>query len=193
MVRATRHHTFFSVSFFHLITSRWTSLFPSCLWSRRIFPSLPGSRLTSIYRDVRSAILQLVNQWLNFTYSRSHAFRFGRKNTNPAMIDFRTSRCADYLLDHSGDAISSATSNLLIAQSTSPATSLLPPHVTVPASILTSMLSLGKRLLPLVYQPKADSRFLMPITSSVIIVGGRGAQEVLNAGGWGARRAGKGR
>ena len=59
------------------------------------------------YRGASSAILQLVNQWLNFTYSRSHAFRYGRKNANPAgknrTHDFRTSRCAGYLLDHSGD------------------------------------------------------------------------------------------
>ena len=58
---------------------------PSCLWSLRIFPSLPGSLLTIFYRDASSAILQLVNQWLNFTCSRSHAFR-------------TTSRCAGYLL-----------------------------------------------------------------------------------------------
>ena len=36
---------FSSFFFFHLTYSRWTSL-PSCLWSQRIFPSLPGSRLT---------------------------------------------------------------------------------------------------------------------------------------------------
>ena len=68
---------------FNLTYSRWTSLLPSCLWSQRIFPSLPGSRLTNFYRDASSALLQLVNQWLNFTYSRSHAFRYKRKNTNP--------------------------------------------------------------------------------------------------------------
>ena len=32
--------------FFHLTYSRWTSSLPSCLRSQRIFPSLPGSRLT---------------------------------------------------------------------------------------------------------------------------------------------------
>ena len=44
-----------------------------------------------------STLLQLVNQWLNFTYySRSHG-----KNRNH---DFRTKQgCAGYLLDHSGD------------------------------------------------------------------------------------------
>ena len=32
----------------------------------RIFPSLPGSRLTIFYRDASSALLQLVKQWLTF-------------------------------------------------------------------------------------------------------------------------------
>ena len=54
-----------------------------------------------------STLLQLVNQWLNFTYSRFRAFRYGRKNTNFGdkirTHDFRTSRCSDYLLDHSRD------------------------------------------------------------------------------------------
>ena len=97
--------------FFNLSYSRWTSSLPSCLWSQRIFPSLPGSRLTTFYRDASSALLQLVNQWLNFTSSRSHAFRcfplrkkehksyFGKNRTH----DFHTSRCAGYLLDKSGD------------------------------------------------------------------------------------------
>ena len=38
------------------------------------------------YRDGSPAILQLVNQWLNFTHSRSHAFRYGKKNTNPTLV-----------------------------------------------------------------------------------------------------------
>ena len=37
---------FFLFFFFHLTYSQWTSSLPSCLWSQRIFPSLPGSRLT---------------------------------------------------------------------------------------------------------------------------------------------------
>ena len=65
--------------FFTLTYSRRTSSLPSCLWSQRIFPSLPGSHLTIFYRDASSALLQLVNQWLNFTYSRSHAFRYERR------------------------------------------------------------------------------------------------------------------
>ena len=70
----------------NLTSSRWTASLPSCLWSQRIFPSLPGSRLTIFYRDASSALLQLVTQWLDFTYSRSHAFRYERKNTNPTLV-----------------------------------------------------------------------------------------------------------
>ena len=78
---------FFLLLFFNLTYSRWTSSLQSCLWSLRIFPSLPGSRLTIFYRDASSALLQLVNKWLNFTYSRSsHAFRYERKNTNPTLV-----------------------------------------------------------------------------------------------------------
>ena len=77
---------FFLFLVFNLTYSRWTSSLPSCLWSQRIFPSLPGSRLTFFYRDASSTLLQLVNQWLNFTYSRSHAFRYERKNTNPTLV-----------------------------------------------------------------------------------------------------------
>ena len=50
---------------FNATYSRWTSSLPSCLWSQRIFPSLPGLRLTIFYRDASSALLQLVNQWLS--------------------------------------------------------------------------------------------------------------------------------
>ena len=34
--------------FLNLTYSRWTSSLPSCLWSQRIFPSLPGSRLVFV-------------------------------------------------------------------------------------------------------------------------------------------------
>ena len=36
----------FFIFLFHLTYSRWSSSLPSCLWSQKIFPSLPGSRLT---------------------------------------------------------------------------------------------------------------------------------------------------
>ena len=62
---------FFFFFFFHLTFSRWTSSLPSCLWSQRIFPFLPGSRLTFFNRDASSALLQLVNQWLNLARTNS--------------------------------------------------------------------------------------------------------------------------
>ena len=88
--------------FFNLTYSRWTSSLPSCLWSQRIFPSLPGSRLTIFYRDASPALLQLVNQWWNFSYSRSHAFRYERKNTNPTLVrmELTTSVLADVQLTY---------------------------------------------------------------------------------------------
>ena len=45
-IRPTLRTLFFFFSFFNLNYIRWTSSLPSCLWSLRIFPSLPGSRLT---------------------------------------------------------------------------------------------------------------------------------------------------
>ena len=85
-IRCVGGSTWRATSFFYLTYIRRTSSLPSCLWSLTIFPSLPGSRLTIFYRDASSALLQLVNQWLNFPYSRSDAFRYGRKNTNPALV-----------------------------------------------------------------------------------------------------------
>ena len=62
------------------------------------------SSRTNLYCGACSALVQLVNQWLNFTYSRCHAFRNGRKNTNPSLTRIELtasapSRCAGYLLD----------------------------------------------------------------------------------------------
>ena len=42
-----------------------TATLPSCLWSPRIFPSLPGSHLKIVYRDASSSLLQLVNELFN--------------------------------------------------------------------------------------------------------------------------------
>ena len=49
-------------------------------------PISPRFTPYDFYRDASSAILHLVNQWLHFTYSRSHAFRYGEKNTNPTLV-----------------------------------------------------------------------------------------------------------
>ena len=49
---------------------RNTAKLSSYLWSLRMFPSLPDAHLTIFYRDVSSALLQLVNQWLKSCLTR---------------------------------------------------------------------------------------------------------------------------
>ena len=94
--------------FFHLTYSRWTSSLPSCLWSQRIFPSLPGSRLTIFLSRCKFSTLTTRQPLVEFyllTFPRfplrkkEHKSYFGKNRTH----DFRTSRCAAYLLDHSCD------------------------------------------------------------------------------------------
>ena len=94
--------------FFHLTYSRWTSSLPSCLWSQRIFQSLPGSRLTIFLSRSKFSTLTTRQPMVEFyliTFPRfplrkkEHKSYFGKNRTH----DFRTSRCAAYLLDHSGD------------------------------------------------------------------------------------------
>ena len=94
--------------FFHLTYSRWTSSLPSCLWSQRIFPSLPGSRLTFFLSRCKFSTLttrQPIVEFYLLTFPRfplrkkEHTSYFGKNRTH----DFRTSKCAAYLLDHSGD------------------------------------------------------------------------------------------
>ena len=94
--------------FFHLTYSRWTSSLPSCLWSQRIFPSLPGSRLTFFLSRCKFSTLTTRQPMVEFyllTFPRfplrkkEHKSYFGKNRTH----DFRSSRCAAYLLDHSGD------------------------------------------------------------------------------------------
>ena len=88
--------------FFHLTYSRWTSSLPSYLWSQRIFPSLPGSRLTIFLSRCKFSTLTTRQLMLNFTYSRFHAFRYERKNTNPTLvrIELTTSILADVQLTY---------------------------------------------------------------------------------------------
>ena len=96
---------FFSFFFFHLTYSRWTSSLPSCLWSQRIFPSLPGSRLTIFLSRCKFSTLTTRQPMVEFyllTFPRfplrkkERKSYFGKNRTH----DFRTSRCAAYLLDH---------------------------------------------------------------------------------------------
>ena len=99
---------FFFSFFFHLTYSRWTSSLPTCLWSQRIFPSLPGSRLTIFLSRCKFSTLTTRQPMVEFyllTFPRfplrkkEHKSYFGKNRTH----DFRTSRCAAYLLDRSGD------------------------------------------------------------------------------------------
>ena len=111
------HHTLYTIHYkphflflfcFHLTYSRWTSsLLPSCLWSQRIFPSLPGSRLTIFLSRCKFSTLTTRQPMVEFyllTFPRfpsrkkEHKSYFGKNRTH----DFRTSRCVAYLLDHSG-------------------------------------------------------------------------------------------
>ena len=59
--------------FFHLTYSRWISSLPSCMWSQRIFPSLPGSRLTIFLSRCRFSTLttrQLMVEFYLLTFPR---------------------------------------------------------------------------------------------------------------------------
>ena len=79
-----------------------TATLPSCLWSRTIFSSLPGSPLMILYRNYdtnQHSYNSSTFGWLNFTYSRSYVFRYdGSQNTISGFRknrthDFRASRC----------------------------------------------------------------------------------------------------
>ena len=75
-----------------------TATLPSCLWSRRILPSLPGSRLTIFYRDASSAPLLTISRLLLHISELKSCF-VGINRTH----DFRTRGYARLTLDHSGD------------------------------------------------------------------------------------------
>ena len=102
------HHRacIFFFFFFFKSYSRWTSSLPSCLWSQRIFPSLPGSRLTIFLSRCKFSTLTTRQPMVEFYLlkfprlslrKKEHKSYFGKNRTH----DFRTSRCAGYLLDHS--------------------------------------------------------------------------------------------
>ena len=92
---------FFLFSFISLIADGPHHYHPACGHKGSSHLS-PVHALQLFYRDASSALLQLVNQWLNFTYSRSHAFRYERKNTNPTLvrIELTTSVLADVQLTY---------------------------------------------------------------------------------------------
>ena len=92
---------FFSFSFISLIADGPHHYHPACGHKGSSHLS-PVHALQFFYCDASSALLQLVNQWLNFTYSRSHAFRYERKSTNPTLvrIELTTSVLADVQLTY---------------------------------------------------------------------------------------------
>ena len=90
--------------FFHLTYSRWTSSLPSCLSSLRIFPSLPDylSRYKFNNLTTRQPMVEfylLAFPRFPLLQKKEHASYCVKNRTH----NFRTSRCADYLLDYSGD------------------------------------------------------------------------------------------
>ena len=82
------------------------AILPVVTWD---LPVSPRSRLTNLDREESSALLQLVNEWLKFTFSRSHTFRYGRQNKHPALTRIEPTTSVllagvrDYLLEHSGE------------------------------------------------------------------------------------------
>ena len=99
--RAVWYFFSFSFSFILLIADGPHHYHPACGHKGSSHLS-PVHALHFFYRDASSALLQLVNQWLNCTYSRSHAFRYERKNANPTLvrIELTTSVLADVQLTY---------------------------------------------------------------------------------------------
>ena len=92
----------FLFSFISLIADGPHHYHPACCGHKGSSISPRFTPYNFFYRDASSALLQLVIQWLNFTYSRSHAFRYERKNTNPTLvrIELTTSVLADVQLTY---------------------------------------------------------------------------------------------
>ena len=101
-------HTYMFSFFFSLTYSRRTSSLPSCLWSLRIFSPrfTPYDFLSRCKFSTPLTTRQPMVEFYLLTFPRfplrkkEHKSYFGKNRAH----DFRTtSRCADYLLDHSGD------------------------------------------------------------------------------------------
>ena len=94
--------SFFFFSFISLIIADGPHHYHSACGRKGSSHLSPIHALQFFFRNASSALLQLVNQWLNFTYSRSHAFRYGRKNTNFTLvrIELTTSVLADVQLTY---------------------------------------------------------------------------------------------
>ena len=99
----SRQHSFFYfLFFFHLTYTRWTSSLPSCLWSQRIFPSLPGSRLTFFlsrceFSTLTTTRLSMVEFYL-LTFPRFPLRKKEHKNPTLVRIELTTSVLSDVQL-----------------------------------------------------------------------------------------------
>ena len=117
---------------------RWTSSLPSCLWSQRIFSSLPGSRLTIFLTRCKFSTLTTRQPMIAFYLltvpcfplrKKEHKSYFGKNRTH----DFPASWCAVYLLDHS------ATSYFHTITPPPPPAPLLTQHPTYATKVTASL------------------------------------------------------
>ena len=101
---------YFLFSFFHLTSSRWTSSLPYCMLVTKDLPISPRFTPYIFLSRCKFSTLttrQPMVEYYLLTFPRfplrkkDHKPYFGKNRTH----DFRTSRCAGYLLDHSGDIL----------------------------------------------------------------------------------------
>ena len=88
---------FFFLFFFNLTYSRLTSSLPSCLWSQRISPSLPGSRLTIFLSRCKFSTLTTRQPMVEFyllTFSRFPLRKKEHKSCFLVRIELTTSALA---------------------------------------------------------------------------------------------------
>ena len=94
---------FFLFFFFHLTYSRWTSSLPSCLWSQKIFPSFPGSRLTIFLSRCKFSTLTTRQPMVEFYLLKFPRFPLRKKEHKSyfgVRIELTTSVLADVQLTY---------------------------------------------------------------------------------------------
>ena len=93
---------FFFLFFFHFTYSRWTSSLPSCLWPQRIFPSLPGSRLTIFLSRCKFSTLTTRQPMVEFYLLTFPRFPLRKKEHKSYLvrIELTTSVLADVQLTY---------------------------------------------------------------------------------------------
>ena len=95
-------HFFFSSSLFADGANQRATALPIPRVVTRDLPISPRFTPTSFYHDAGTALLHLVNEWLNFSSSRPHAFRYGnqKKNTLLLRLDLTNSDLVDVCCTH---------------------------------------------------------------------------------------------